>query len=147
MRILILTSLLFITACIPFSNEITINDAYMFATPKTFPAAAIFMTIKNNTKIGDSMIDFKTDRAGRIELHTMAMENDVMRMRRVDGYDIPAGGSHKLKHMADHVMVFDMPSDFVAGEEFQGIAIFEKAGEIPLTITVKSRTEMQSHTH
>lgn len=111
----------------------------MVETPKTFPAAAIFMTLENHMNTDDRMIDFKTDRAGRIELHTMAMDNDIMRMRQVPHYDVPAGGTHTLKHMADHVMVFDMPSDFVAGEKFEGMAIFENAGEVPVTIAVRSR--------
>ena len=145
MKTLILALTLFITACNPFSNEMVIKHAHMIETPKTFPAAAIFMTIKNNTNTDDRMIDFKTDRAGRVELHTMAMENDIMRMRRVEGYDIPSGDKHTLKHMADHIMLFDMPSDFIEGEKFQGTAFFEKSGEVPVTITVKSRDKMHNH--
>lgn len=129
------------------AESITINDGYMFATPKTFPAAAIFMTIENNTTQNDRMIDFKTDRAGRTELHTMETKNDIMKMRRVDGYDILSNGSHTLKPMADHIMVFDMPSDFVEGETISATAIFEKAGEIPVTIAVKSRESMKNHMH
>jgi len=147
MKPLILYLTLLITACNPLSNEMVVKHAHMIETPATFPAAAIFMTIKNNTAVDDRMIDFKTDRAGRTELHTMAMDNDIMKMRRVDGYDIASGGSHKLKHMADHIMLFDMPSDFVAGEEFTGTAIFENSGEIPVTITVKSRENAHKHRH
>lgn len=147
MKILILSLALFITACSPFSNEMVIKHAHMAETLTTFPAAAILMTIKNNTATDDRMVDFKTDRAGRVELHTMKTENDIMRMRRVDGYAVPAGQKHKLKHMGDHIMLFDMTSDFVAGEEFQGTAIFEKAGEIPVLISVKPRDKMHNHNH
>jgi len=147
MKILILALTLFITACNPLSNEMVIKHAHMIETPATFPAAAIFMEIKNNTDTNDRMIDFKTDRAGRVELHTMAMDNDIMRMRRVEGYDVASGDKHTLKHMADHIMVFDMTSDFIAGETFQGTAIFEKSGEIPVTITVKSRNDAHQHDH
>ena len=139
MKLLAFLSLFTLVACNLFSNEMVIKHAHMMETPKTFPAAAIFMTIKNNTDTDDRMIDFKTDRAGRVELHTMILENDIMRMRRVEGYDIPAGSYHTLKPMADHIMLFDMESDFVAGETFQGIVIFEKAGDVPVTIYIKPR--------
>lgn len=147
MKTFILALTLFVTACNPFSNTMEIKHAHMMETPATFPAAAIFMEIKNNTDTNDRMIDFKTDRAGRVELHTMAMDNDIMRMRRVEGYDVASGESHTLKHMADHIMLFDMTSDFVAGEQFQGTAIFEKSGEIPVTITVQSRDQSHNHHH
>jgi|GEM_PF-1477230 len=140
--------LLLISACYPTSHTIEIKNAHMAETPKTFPAAAIFMTIHNNTDQNDRMIGFETDRAGRVELHTMALIDDVMRMRQVNEYDIPAGDMHKLKHMGDHIMVFDMVSDFKADETFQGIAIFEKAGKIPFTIHVKNRKDTyQKHSH
>ncbi len=147
MKILALLTALLVTACIQTKDDMRVTDAYMFATPATFPAAAIFMTVENHTDTDDRMIDFKTDRAGRAELHTMAVENDIMRMRRVTHYDVPAEQTHILKPMADHIMLFDMSSDFVEGETINGVAVFEKAGEIPLTITVRSRAEMMKHAH
>ena len=136
-----------VTACFPQKEGIDVTDATMFATPKTFPAAAIFMTLENHTDTDDRMIGFKTDRAGRTELHTMATVNDIMRMRQVPHYHIPANGEHILKPMADHVMVFDMPSDFVEGEEFQAVAVFENAGEIPVIVKVLPRSDMAKHIH
>jgi copper(I)-binding protein len=136
---------LLLAGCLPQKEGIHVTDAYMFATPKTFPAAAIFMTLENHTDMNDRMVGFETNRAGRTELHTMALVNDIMRMRQVPHYDIPAGETHTLKPMDDHIMVFDMPSDFVTGETFEGTAIFEKAGEVPVTITVHDRAEMGKH--
>ena len=138
---------LLLAGCFPSKDGIHVTNAYMFATPKTFPAAAIFMTLENYTDTEDRMIDFRTDRAGRTELHTMETVNDIMKMRRVEGYDVPVEKIHTLKPMADHIMVIDMLSDFTEGEKFQGIAVFEKAGEIPVTVTVKSREDMAKHMH
>jgi copper(I)-binding protein len=134
-----------LAGCFPQVNTIEISDAYMFATPKKFPAAAIFMNVSNNTDVDDRVIGFKTDRAGRAELHTMETKNDIMKMRRVDGYDIASGDTHTLKPMADHIMVFDMVSDFVTGETFDGVVVFERAGEVPVTIHVQSRKSMMAH--
>lgn len=129
-----------LAACNPFAaKEMKITDAYSVETPKTFPAAAVFMTIENNTDIDDRMVGFKTDRAARVELHTMDMANDVMRMRRVDDYTIATGESHTLKPGGDHVMLFGMNQGLVEGEAYDGVAVFEKAGEIPVTVTVRPR--------
>jgi len=137
--LVLLCAPLLLSGCFPQKNGVVVTNAYMVETPKTFPAAAIFMTLENHTGQRDRMIDFKTDRAGRVELHTMALENNIMRMRQVSHYDVMAGGKHELKHMADHIMLFDMQSDFVVGETFNGVVLFEKAGEIPVTIYVKPR--------
>jgi copper(I)-binding protein len=144
-KIIALCFVVVLAGCFPQANTVVVSDAYMFATPKKFPAAAIFMTISNNTKVDDRVIGFKTDRAGRAELHTMETKNDIMKMRHVDGYDIAAGHTHTLKPMADHIMVFDMVSDFVTGEMVDAIVSFEKAGEVAVTIRVKSRADMMKH--
>ena len=138
---------LLMAGCLPQKQGIHINDAYSFATPKTFPAAAIFMTVDNTTDTDDRMIAFKADEvSGRTELHTMQTVNDIMRMRRVDGFDIAAnGGKIELKPMSDHVMLFELVKDIEKGATFNGIAVFEKAGEIPVKVHVKDRAEMAHH--
>ena len=138
---------LLLAGCFSQTDKIEVRDAYAYATPKTFPAAAIFMTIENKTAIDDRMVGFKTDIAGRTELHTMETVNDIMRMRQVEDYKIPSGQSHILKPIADHVMIFDIKEDLVEGQTINGIAVFEKSGEIPLTMIVKSRAEMMKHMH
>lgn len=144
-KIITLCFVVVLAGCFSQSKTVEISDAYMFATPKTFPAAAIFMRVSNNMDMDDRIIDFKTNRAGRAELHTMETKNDIMKMRRVEGYDVAAGNTHILKPMADHIMVFDMVSDFVDGEVIDGTVVFEKAGEIPVNIHVQSRKSIMTH--
>lgn len=141
-KFIILFTVVILTACNPFaSKDIEIKDAYGFAIPESFPASAIFMVVKNNTEIDDKMIAFKTDVADKVELHTMSNSNNVMRMRRVNDYTIPAGQTHELKPGGDHVMLFKMNQALVAGEKYTGIAVFENAGEIPVTVTVRPRNQ------
>lgn len=124
------------------ADRIEITDVYAYDTPQTNPAAAIFMTVRNRTGETDRMIDFKTDAGERTELHTMETDGDIMRMRRVDGYDYPSTWDnivYSLSPMGDHIMVFGLRRDLMAGDKFDGVAVFEKSGEIPVTVTVKSR--------
>ena len=121
------------------SQDIEIKDAYGFEIPESFPASAIFMVIENNTENDDRMIGFKTDVADKVELHTMSNENNIMRMRRVNDYVVAAGGVHELKPGGDHVMLFKMRQGLVAGEKYDGIAVFENAGEIPVTVSIRPR--------
>lgn len=147
MKIFILSFTLLLTACIPSSKDMTVKNAYMYATPQTFPAVAVFMDVENNSGANDRLIDFKMDNVGRTEIHTMEMVNDIMKMRRVDGFDVLHGDSLVLKPMGKHLMGFDMTSDFNEGDVVNGIAVFEKYGEVPVTITVKNRSQMKGHSH
>lgn len=49
--------------------------------------------------------------AERIELHTMAMDGDVMRMRQVEGMNVPANGALSLQAGGDHLMIFGLAPD------------------------------------
>lgn len=132
------------------AERVTVSNAYMVETPATFPAVAIYMTVSNRTGETDRMIGFKMERAGRTELHTMAIENDIMRMRRVENFEFPSNWDntvYALSSKGDHIMAFDFTSDFIVGEKIKATAVFEKSGDVPMTITVKSRDGVNKHHH
>lgn len=129
-----------LAGCDSMTGKMSVTDVYTFETP--INVGAIFMTVENNTNDDDRIIGFKTDVAERSELHTMTMENDMMRMRQVPNYNIPAGEAHLLKPGGDHVMVYGLKEKFSAGATYDGIVVFEKAGEVPVTVTVRDKSEM-----
>ena len=66
---------------------------------------------------GGQLVGASTDEADAIELHTMAMDGAVMRMRHVDAIDIPAGGAASLAPGGDHLMIFGVnPAELEDGE-------------------------------
>ena len=124
------------------SGSISISDVYSFAVPAGFPAAAVFMTIDNDGNTDDRLVGFQSDLGERAELHTMAMEGDIMRMRQVQGYNIPADENHILKPGGDHIMIIGLNRSMTAGETFNGVASFEQAGDIQINIKIRPREEM-----
>jgi copper(I)-binding protein len=128
-------------------SGIEIVDVYAFATPQANPAAAVFMTVHNHGIAGDKMVGFTLAENMRTELHTMTMENEIMRMRKVDGYDLGANKTVSLIPMGHHVMVFDRVTDWNVGDVVNGTVIFENAGNVPVEIHIKSRGEKTSHDH
>ena len=72
----------------------------------------------------------------------MVMQNDIMRMRRVSDYTIVSGEDHVLEPGADHLMIFGIADTLQAGATFEGNALFEQAGSVPVTVTVRPRSEM-----
>jgi periplasmic copper chaperone A len=75
-----------------------------------------FMTIRNGTDVDERLIRASTDIAGAVEIHETTIENDVMRMRPVEGVDIPAGGSVALEPGGLHIMLMGMGQDLVPGD-------------------------------
>jgi copper(I)-binding protein len=50
-----------------------------------------------NKGAADQLIAASSPVAGEMQLHTMAMDGNVMKMREVKGIDVPANGSVELK--------------------------------------------------
>lgn len=145
--ILCFVAVIGIVAC-QKSDTLSITDAYMYETSTDMPAAAVFMTIENNSSQNAHMTGFVMDNVARTELHTMEMTNDVMKMRRVDRYNIPSDESFELKPNGAHIMAFGLTANVTEDQTLQGTAVFEKGKRIPVTITVKSRTsDMSGHNH
>lgn len=92
-----------------FATEITLGDAMARVTPRGVGAA--FMTISNNSDRVKKVVSAKAKGVGKAELHTHINDNGIMRMRRVENFSVPAGGSHVLQPGGDHVMLFDVSQE------------------------------------
>ncbi len=101
-------------------------------------AGGAFMTIANTGTAADRLIGGSTPVAGRVEIHTMTMENDVMRMRQLaDGLEIPAGGEVTLKPGSFHVMLMDLKQPLKAGDRVPLTLTFAGAGTLETELLVK----------
>ena len=74
-----------------------------------------------------------------VELHTMQMEGDVMRMREVPGIDVPAGQVVELKPGGLHLMFMGLKQPLKAGESFPLTLRFEKAGEVKVDVKISAQ--------
>lgn len=106
------------------------------------PAAGGFLTVTNTGKEDDRMISVTTTRAGKSEIHEMAIIDNVMKMRQLaDGLVIPAGGTVELKPGGFHLMFLEVPERFEEGQTVPVTLTFEKAGKVDLVLPVKSMQE------
>ncbi|MEO0465607.1 MAG: copper chaperone PCu(A)C [Pseudomonadota bacterium] len=62
--------------------------------------------------------------AETIELHTMSMDEGVMQMRKVEGFDIADGQTLQLERGGNHLMIFGA-SDLLPGESEEIALTFE----------------------
>ena len=121
-------------------ENVTIAGPWSRAMPPNAPNGAAYFRVENRGGEPDRIVSLRTDIAEAVELHTHEMENGMMKMRQVESIEVPAGGEALLKPHGLHVMLFGLKQPLVDGESFGLTVVFEKAGELDLTVDIK-RTE------
>ncbi len=121
------------------AGAIEIREAWAAATPGGADVAAGYLTIANGTAADDRLVSATSPRATSVEIHEMSMENDVMRMRAVEGgLLVPAGESVALAPGGLHVMFMGLSAPFVEGEEIPVTLTFETAGAFEIMLPVRA---------
>jgi copper(I)-binding protein len=93
---------------------VTIKDAWVRATVAQQKATGAFMqlTAKSDVKV----VAASSPIAGVVEIHEMAMDKDVMKMRAVPALDLPAGKTVELKPGGYHMMLMDLKGPVKEGD-------------------------------
>lgn len=118
------------------AKSVTVEGAFARATIGGGRVGAAYFTIRNSVGGKDRLVGVSTEIAKRAELHTHLHQNGVMKMRPIDGVDVPAGGMVALKPGGDHVMLTGLSGPLKEGSHFPIVLTFEKAGEISVMATV-----------
>ena len=88
------------------------SEMQLRATVSGMPSSAAYLKITNNGVSDDRLIAAKAAIAQRVEIHSMGMDNGVMRMRAVDGgLAIAAGESVTLAPGGLHIMLMGLTTD------------------------------------
>jgi copper(I)-binding protein len=119
-------------------GAITIGHPYARTTAPGQPTGGGFLKLINQGTNADKLLSANADVSSRVELHTMRMEGDVMRMRQVEAIELPAGGTVELKPGGMHLMFIELKAPLKAGDKFPVVLRFEKAGEVTVTVNVEA---------
>ncbi len=120
---LILAGLLAATSA---QAQTRVSDAWVRATVPQQKASGLFARI--SSPAGGTLISARSPVAGVVEIHEMAMDGTVMRMRALPaGLDLPAGQTVELKPGGYHIMLLDLKQQLKEGQP------------VPLTLVIKGR--------
>lgn len=117
-------------------GQLKIENPYARATAPGQKVAGGFMKIESKGA-ADQLIAASSPVAGVMQLHTMAMDGNVMIMREVKGIDVPANGSVELKPGGLHLMFMDIKTPLKAGETVPVKLKFQKSGEVEVKLQVR----------
>lgn len=105
--------------------------------------------LKITSATADRLVSASAPISKTVELHTMQMDGDVMRMREVPAIEIPAGQTVELKPGGLHVMFIGLTQTLDNGASFPLTLRFEKAGEVKVDVQVRNQgpAPMTMHKH
>lgn len=130
-------------------GPIGIIDPWAPAMPGGIGTGAGYMVIVNNQPEGDRLIAAKSPWAEHVTLHASTMDGNIARMRNLKALEIPPGQRVTLEPGVYHLMFERMHAPFVAGDQVPLTLVFERGGEVEVTLAVQplgSRPD-QDHEH
>jgi hypothetical protein len=127
--------------------QTTVKDPWVRGTVAGQKATGMFAQITSAS--GGKLVSAASPVAGVVEIHEMAMDGNVMKMRAVPGLELPAGKPVELKPGGYHVMLMDLKQELKVGETVPVTLVIEGAGgkreSIELKAPVKPLADAGGH--
>ncbi len=121
---------------LPAWAQVSVHQPWTRATPPGSKVGAGFMLLRN-AGAADRVVGASSPVAGRVEMHVTLREGDVMKMRQVQAFEVPANGSFELKPGGAHLMLVDLKGALAKGERLPLTLQLEKGGELKLELSVE----------
>ena len=107
--------------------QVNIAEPWVRATVPEQKVTAAFMKI--TSPVDAKLVDVRTVRGGRTEIHEMAMVGDTMKMRQIPELPLPAGATVELKPGGFHVMLFELAAQAKEGDIVPLVLVIETGGK------------------
>lgn len=120
-------------------GDLEISGGFAKAMLPGQPVGGGFLTVKNKGSSDDRLVSVTSPNADEVQLHEMAMTDNVMKMRELkDGIAVPAGQTVTLAPGGLHLMFQKVKTPFKQGDKVPVTLSFEKAGKVDLVLNVLS---------
>lgn len=134
MQKVLLTALTALVLATPAFAQVSVADPWVRGTVSQQKATGAFMRL---TASNDSrLVSASSPVAGVVEIHEMAIVDNVMKMRQIPGLDLPVGKAVDLKPGGYHVMLMELKQQLKAGESVPITLVFENKDKKRETIEI-----------
>ena len=117
--------------------QTTVTEAWVRGTVPQQKATGLFAQITSAR--GGRLVSASSPAAGVVEIHEMAMDGNVMRMRALpNGLDLPAGKPVALKPGGYHIMLLDLKQPLKTGDTVAVTLLIEGADKKRETVEIKA---------
>jgi copper(I)-binding protein len=119
------------------AGNIHVEKAQARASVGNQANGAVFLVIENVGKTDDALLSALAHVSSKIEIHSMTMDGDVMKMRTVERLDLKASEKIEMKPgHGYHLMLMGLKKPLKAGDTFPMQLTFRKAGKVQIRVTV-----------
>jgi copper(I)-binding protein len=129
-------------------GSLHIDHPWSRATPQGAAVAAGYLVIENRGPSADRLmsVSVSAEVAGRAEIHEMAMQDGVMRMRPLPrGIEIAPGLTAKLEPGGLNVMFLYLKRPLEKGDRIKATLAFERAGAVEVEFVVEAMGGAPQH--
>ena len=123
----------------PSLAQVTVSDAWVRGTVPGQKATGAFMNRKSASDA--ALVSASSPAAGIVEIHEMAMDGGVMKMRAVEKLPLPAGKPVDLKPGGYHVMLMDLKQPLKEGDTVPVTLAFTDKDGKQVTQEVKAQVK------
>ena len=121
-----------------------VQIAHPFATPAppSVPHGAAYLDITVEGEEPAVLVGATTPASDTVELHDMAMEDGVLRMRQVTQIEVPGGLTQTMRPGGGyHLMLMNLVAPLREGDRFPLTLEFAERGEVEVEVRVRSAGE------
>lgn len=131
----------------PSFGEVSIDDAWLRATPPGQTVTALYFTISNHSERHCVLTEVSTPLAERAEMHRTLEEDGMMKMRHQESFPIPPHGTLVLAPGAEHIMLYGLAEQLQPGMTTAVRVDFAGCGELTIEAEVRDAAATRSGGH
>ena len=128
--------ILLLLSALPAWAQVSVERPWSRATPPGSKIGVGFLQLRNAGPAAVRVVEASSPVAGRVEMHVTMREGDVMKMRQVQSFEVPPGGTFELKPGGAHLMLVDLKRPLAKGERVALTLELEKGGALQVELRV-----------
>lgn len=133
---------LMLAASAAFAHDYTAGDLHIDhpwarASVNVGGTAGAFLSVQNHGAAADRLVSVSSPVAEAAEIHESFEDKGVMRMRHVEGIEIPAGGEAVLAPGGYHIMLIKLKQPLMPGDKVPATLTFETAGTVDVDLVIE----------
>jgi copper(I)-binding protein len=97
-------------------SSVQVKNAWVREPPGGHPITGAYMEIVNRSSVICEIIGVSSEKVGRVEIHSMEYDDEMMRMRKVDSLMLRPEEEINLQPGGLHLMLMDIADVLKAGD-------------------------------
>lgn len=126
------------------SASLQVKDAWANPTAPGQSVAAGYFVVHNRTNRAEVLRGASSPAAQNLQFHNSSLVGGVARMRKVERFNIPAGGQLKLAPGGNHLMLIGVKQQFKVGETVPVTLHFNSGASVKVKLEIKNADKSSS---